>query len=334
MFPFALQIIVLLVLIGGAIAYIGNYIGRRIGKRRLTIFNLRPRYTAIVITILSGVLIAICTLGILLAVSQDARTAFLGLENLKKEMAKKSSELEKARVDLADLIRRSGELQNNLRQAKKEVKELQSVKQNLSQRIDAARRGKLLFRVGEVISISLVQGGSDRAKVEAGLKGILTSADSYLRELGIKEDKHLIFMAASDFDNAASTLTANNNIYIVKLLSTGNTLWGEQIPARFDLTLNRLVYHAGENILSREVPAGLTAAEIEQEIMKALKITHQHARSAGLLPDSSGSIGVIPYSQISDLAKKIHEKVLLRVQAAKDTYLVGPLEVKFKVSYQ
>lgn len=54
-------IIALLALFGGLLAYGGDFIGRWFGKRRLTLFGLRPRYTAIAITIATGCLTVILT---------------------------------------------------------------------------------------------------------------------------------------------------------------------------------------------------------------------------------------------------------------------------------
>jgi hypothetical protein len=58
----ALLILVLLALCG-FIAYIGDLLGRRLGKKRLSIFGLRPKHTAILLTIVTGVLIAGVTFG-------------------------------------------------------------------------------------------------------------------------------------------------------------------------------------------------------------------------------------------------------------------------------
>src|SRR5689334_13095042 len=51
-------VIVLLLALCGFIAYIGDLLGRRLGKKRLTIFGLRPKHTAILLTVVTGVLIA------------------------------------------------------------------------------------------------------------------------------------------------------------------------------------------------------------------------------------------------------------------------------------
>jgi len=59
-----------LVILSGVIAYIGDILGKKIGKKRLTLFNLRPRQTAAVVTIATGILITITTV-ILMALLFD-----------------------------------------------------------------------------------------------------------------------------------------------------------------------------------------------------------------------------------------------------------------------
>jgi len=56
-------VILLLLALCGFVAYIGDLLGRRFGKKRLTLFGLRPKHTAIVLTVATGVLIAALTFG-------------------------------------------------------------------------------------------------------------------------------------------------------------------------------------------------------------------------------------------------------------------------------
>jgi uncharacterized protein (DUF3084 family) len=323
MIPFVLQVILLLLFIGGVIAYIGNYVGRYIGKKRLTVFSLRPRHTATAITIISGILIAVSTLAVLLIISQDARTALLGLESLKKEINQKSLELEQNQRELLRLEKQQGALKQGLAE--------------LGRKVEISRKGQVLFRVNQVISVSLLQAGPEKDKLDAGLKGILTSADNYIRSLGVKGDKHLIYMAPDDFEQTFYSLLGQNKLFIVKLVATRNVLWGEEIPAQFETADNRLIYRADEEIAGRDLPKGLAAPQIEQEIMDTLKAAHNSAREAGILPDPTGSMGAIPYSQIFELAKKIkslNRNVRLKVLSAKAIYTIGPLEVNFKLDYK
>ena len=335
--PFVWRIVLLLTIIGGAVAYIGNNVGRRIGKRRLSIFGLRPRYTAVVITVISGILISLSTLMILLIISQDARTALLGMETLKQQISQKSGELKTVQSEYAQLSQLQTELEKNLKTSRAEVAGLMRTKEKLTRTVEVARKGNLLFKIDESISISLLQAGTDQAKIEEGLKGILSAADAYVRSFGIQNKAQLIFMSPENFESAAAQLQGENKIYIVKLVADRNVMWGEEIPARFEITENRLVYKKAEPIADLNIPAGMNISQIEQAIMQLLSSAHQAARQAGLIPDRAGSIGSIPYAEISDLARKIktnNKNLVLKALAGKDIYLIGPLEVKFKVSYQ
>ena len=66
-----------LIVVSGLIAFLGDWLGRRMGKRRLTLFGMRPRNTAIVVTTITGMLIAGLTIATLLVVSSDLREAII-----------------------------------------------------------------------------------------------------------------------------------------------------------------------------------------------------------------------------------------------------------------
>lgn len=331
MIPFAIQVVLILLIVSGVIAYIGNYVGRYIGKRRLVLFNLRPRHTAILITILSGALIALVTLGTLLIISQDARTAFLGLEKLKSELKTKSLELTNANQELAAKLKQQAELEAGLTAAKSEIVQLGKTKTKLSREVTAARQGEMILKKGEIITLSLIQAGSEKTKIEGGLKKILSAADANLRSYGIKGNRPLVTVAADDFDQAVYELLGQNKVFVVKLVAVRNSFWNERVPARFELVENKLIFAEGSEITSSELP-NLAQPEAEQAIMHQLGAARQAALEAGVLPDPAGSLGGVPYSQIADLAKKIKgQKVTLKIIAKKDIYTIGPLDVAFKV---
>src|SRR5579883_2845076 len=62
---------------GGVIAYLGDTWGYKLGKKRLTLFGLRPRVTANLLTVVFGVLIALLTFGVLISVNAGFRVALL-----------------------------------------------------------------------------------------------------------------------------------------------------------------------------------------------------------------------------------------------------------------
>ncbi|MFH1577416.1 MAG: DUF3084 domain-containing protein [Candidatus Margulisiibacteriota bacterium] len=350
-FTFGTKIILLLLLIGGTIAIAGNYIGRAIGRRRLTVFKLRPRHTAYAITILSGILIVFTTMGVILIVSQDARTALFGLEELRRGVTEKNVQLAETKKELAQRIIERTTIEQeltaiqkdltrsktNLARAKREIAALEKTKEKLGQEVEVARKGRVLFKVGEVLLTSLIQAGPEKDKLEAGLRQILSATDTYVRSFGIKSDKHLVFISPEEFDQAVAMLAERRGENIISVTATRNTLFGEEVPIRLEVSANTLIYKAGEKIAEAPISPSLSVPEIEQEIKRLLAITHLSAKKAGVLPDASGTVGNVPYARIFALAKKIKsykKGVNLRTFAKENTYAVGPLEVDFKIFYQ
>src|SRR5579872_6071882 len=86
------MIVPLIVAMSCLIAYLGDHIGRRLGKRRLTLFGLRPRHTAVLITVLTGMLIACATLGAMMVINTDVRRALLQYPEIK-------AALDQAKID-------------------------------------------------------------------------------------------------------------------------------------------------------------------------------------------------------------------------------------------
>ena len=108
-------LILAVLLLGGVLATIGDRLGSRIGKARLSLFRLRPRSTAVLITVLTGSLISALTLGLMLAVSEQLRIGLfqldkieLKLSNARKnldfsviQLTRSEKQLNKARKDVA-----------------------------------------------------------------------------------------------------------------------------------------------------------------------------------------------------------------------------------------
>ncbi|MDT8903810.1 DUF3084 domain-containing protein [Anaeroselena agilis] len=97
---FGLTLIAVLAIMGGIIAYIGDWLGSKVGKRKLTVFGLRPKHTSILFTIVTGIVIAGVTLGVLSVASRDVRTALFGMEALKAELTGLSREVAAKSVEL------------------------------------------------------------------------------------------------------------------------------------------------------------------------------------------------------------------------------------------
>ena len=80
-------------LLGGIIAAFGDRLGTKIGKARLRLFNLRPRQTASIVTVVTGMSISALTLGILFGLSGSLRRGIFQLDDILKEKRQIEGEL-------------------------------------------------------------------------------------------------------------------------------------------------------------------------------------------------------------------------------------------------
>ncbi len=116
---------------GGLIAFLGDWLGTKIGKKRLSIFGLRPRHTSMVITVLTGVAITTLTFGVMAAVSENVRTALFGMEQLNKNMKKTQDELQRVSKELLAAEDERQKAAIALVHAKKDVADLQKEQEDL-----------------------------------------------------------------------------------------------------------------------------------------------------------------------------------------------------------
>ena len=79
--------------LGGLIAALGDRLGTKIGKARLRLFNLRPRQTAMIVTVITGMVISALTLGILFGLSKSLRRGIFELDDILKELRHTQYEL-------------------------------------------------------------------------------------------------------------------------------------------------------------------------------------------------------------------------------------------------
>ena len=180
-----IRMIVIMAIVGALIAYIADKMGSKIGKKKLSVFGLRPKYTSILLTALSGSIIAVLTISVMAIASQSARTALFGMDKLQKELRMLNSEKDFAAKALAtakekvtaqnkqisildakilestrendEMEARLGQLNEKYRLAQSEVDSLTSSKVQLTNEVEdlekttaALRKGIITMREGQV----------------------------------------------------------------------------------------------------------------------------------------------------------------------------------------
>ncbi len=160
------------VLTGGLIAYAGDLIGRRMGKRRASLFGLRPRHTAAIITAATGTLISLLTtLAIYVAVEPVRRVILQGESAIRANagLRKENDRLISARTRERHALRRARQ-----ERASAETQRLRAV----AARVTADKRLKV---VQVSLRVALAQARSTemaRRLAETGAKRARAEADS------------------------------------------------------------------------------------------------------------------------------------------------------------
>ena len=112
-----ITLILVLALMGGLIAYLGDKLGSKIGKKRLRLFGLRPHDTSVVMTILSGILVAALTITVLTISSKEVRTALFGMKKMRAEIASLTTARDQANQELSAQNAKIQELDQKITEA-------------------------------------------------------------------------------------------------------------------------------------------------------------------------------------------------------------------------
>ena len=339
-------LIFVLIVISGLIAVAGDWVGLKIGKKRITIFGLRPHYTAIFITIITGILITSITISILSVASIDVRTALFGMEELKEKLSDLSREvqiqnlqLSGAKKDLEDRTVQLQELEDkfknlsedilektnhldeltitkeNLLKEKeslnKDIEELNSTIQALYSGIAWIREGDVIFGPDEQIAINIVQGGMSIEEIREQLIKFLNTTSNTVLTKGAKRDERtnqVFIISQQEFEDMIQKIHESDKEMIVRLLSSINVIAGEPVVAHFGLLENKLIFKINEEILSEEIEQTKDAKEVEEKLFLLLRKVNILAVKEGIIPDPKSSfVGTISAINFYQTIKNIAE---------------------------
>jgi uncharacterized protein (DUF3084 family) len=134
-------ILILAVLVlGGVIAASGDRIGSKVGKARLTLFKLRPKQTATLVTIATGCLISASTLGILFGTSEQLRTGVFDLKRIQRKLSRTSEELVSKEQELAKVKSEQGSAQSRLATINENLKQAIQVQSATARKLAVTQR--------------------------------------------------------------------------------------------------------------------------------------------------------------------------------------------------
>lgn len=292
-------LILALLVLGGILSTLGDRLGSRVGKARLSLFNLRPRRTAVVITVLTGSLISALSLGLLLLVSRQLRVGLFELdalqerlresrknldaaeaerqsaratiqrieaeelEPLRKQKQKLEQERERLTRDVqardADIQRTGQELRSVRNRIQAGEQELASLEQNLL----ALRKGSVVLQSGEDLATATVRlERPDQAKavVDKLLQEANLKAFGRVRP-GEPPKRQILLVPRGDVERLQQSIQERGT-WVISIRSAGNVLRGESVVYGFpDVRANRTITKTDEVLATTRLKSNETSSE-------------------------------------------------------------------------
>lgn len=301
-------------IIGGSIAFLGNQLGRYIGRKKLSIFGLRPRYTSMLITIITGLLIASLTLTIAVVLSEPIRVSLTTHQKLQQDIDK---------------------LRDQLRQL-----------------IEDYRQKDIVYRYQDIIMSAVLEPEPDKDKMIEVLKALISSTNQaaiekskdLARKRGIDYKPpsrgRLVQYIPENLDEVADRLRRATEPQVIFVRANHNALLSgdEIITVELGMPIpNSLIYRKGELITSVKLKGTESRSVIGNQLYEIFsKIIPPIAISRGMLPDpETGKVGEIELDRLNDAVNKIkafNSDVYVDFYARDDIHILGPLELDIKVS--
>lgn len=401
--------LIVLAVMGGLIAYLGDKIGSKVGKRKIKLMGLRPKYTSILVTIMTGISIAVVTLGVMSVLSENARVALFGMNKLRqqqhvleeqrdrllaeadklaREMQEKNDLLadnelklasqeeqldganDRLRLTLLDLEQvqaarddASAQLgivqtafnqaNTDLATARGEIEELEHTKAGLTKTVAAldernrllnesmltVREGTVLFRVGEVLSSSVLTAGQPQDETRSQLSGIMVNINNMIRQrLNITDEKAvLLYISPDEFERTVQELSNSpKSSKLIRVTAAGNIITGEPALVHVNVYDNNLVYNRGREVYTEYFTSEEIASGAELQLLHFLHNVNRSAQSDGILPDPlSGNVGALTAVEMFDTISRMkaygNTGLTLQAVTTQNIFTAGPLRIEIRV---
>jgi len=290
-----ISIMLLVLIFSGIIAYIGDRIGMKAGKKRISLFGLRPRYSSMIITVMTGILIALLTISILLFTYTNLRQALFNindvldrLQNLNQKLEERDQELEEMKTEIDN---KANELENLTKQRNQLTAELEETEQEY----EATRE--------------------DLEEAHEEIKQLEKNRDELENNIALlEEERDKLEKQVNELNQKISTLTEDYEE--VKDLAS-------QYRSGMVYYMGKnIVYQKGDIVYSEVLEAGKSQDKIIEDLNEMLDEANQEAKEKNIKVDEeTGRALRIQYEDVSNVAKILYnmdegQKVIVSLVAS------------------
>ena len=234
-------LILALLALGGVLSTLGDRLGSLVGKARLSLLGMRPRRTAVLITVLTGSLISAISLGLMLLVSERLRTGLFELDRLEQRLQTSRSQLSRSNSQLASSRLQVARAEQGKREAQTRFEQAQARASKLRQELAPllTQRNRLEL---------------ERSRLSQEVKG--RDAEIRRTEAELAQVRRRISAGAQELKDLESNLIALRRGDVV--LSSGQTLASAKVtlerPEQAKAVINALLQQANLNAFRRVLP--------------------------------------------------------------------------------
>ena len=234
-------LILALLALGGVLSTLGDRLGSLVGKARLSLLGMRPRRTAVLITVLTGSLISAISLGLMLLVSERLRTGLFELDRLEQRLQTSRSQLSRSNSQLANSRLEVARAEQGKREAQTRFEQAQ------------ARASKLRHELAPLLA-QRNQLELERSRLSQEVKG--RDAEIRRTEAELAQVRRRISASAKELKDLEGNLIALRRGDVV--LSSGQTLASAKVtlerPEQATEVITALLQQANLNAFRRVLP--------------------------------------------------------------------------------
>lgn len=346
-------LVLTLAVVGGAIAYIGDQLGMNVGRKKLTLFGLRPKHTSVLVTIVTGVAIATASIGILTIASQDVRIALFKMKEIQTELAGLQTDYEKAQQEvqrqrkaiaenednIASLEAEAFALQGDIDELQGDFDELVGYYFQISTAFGQIREANIAFHASEVISSTVVKEGLSRAKVRSSLEEFIQEVDevAYRRSARAQESGpyRAIDLHPAALDFAVEDVLLSKGDVVVRAVSESNTIPGVPVVVYLENYTDEMVF-SKDTVLARSSWDPRGGVEIDRVILQILAQANSMVLDAGMaLSEDRGAAVLLPgdaFFEVIFASRNLKDPVEIQLVVAEDTCRSHtPVQVYLKI---
>jgi uncharacterized protein (DUF3084 family) len=338
-------LIIIITAISATMSYVGDVLGKKIGKKRISILHLRPRYTSTLITIFTGIAVALLSLTVAAYSSDSVKMAIFGPNIMARQMTELTNEVRKRQDELDDMTLDLLASQNELSSIKQEKATVEAEVASLKAETETLKRGRVIVFQGEMLAQASVEPDSNGVYALDDVIGrLIAMSEEYLdkkmAESGKADDSGRVKVMVAPETRAGieNRLRPSKGRKALRLTAPSNIVMGQELEGVLNLFDSSLVFTEGEVLMSERI-SGVEKNEDGVNILYTmLKRVNGSAVSKGILPDPfSGTVGNLDGLDFYDVVDKIvlnnenGKTTVVTITAAADIYTEGPVRVRIEV---